>query len=251
MRDSIGVAPTLRAEQLRGVVLFCGFYDMRALIDRGRMAQNAIVRWGIRTMVWAYSGSRSTDSPDIRGMSTIDHVTAKFPSTFLSGGNGDPLTAAQSAPMAEKLRELGVPVVTLFYDVNHQPRASSRISIQSGPSRRTEGIRRDAEILGTGHDGTRRPEDDVGTTADSGGHNGDRSNGEAESVRIIHRTLHTNGIHTHVAELVGSLALRLTPDLRVSVILHLCGHWIPHEQPVKTNDLLLEFLGGPLIGTVD
>ena len=33
-------------------------------------------------------------------MSTIDFVTADFPPTYISGGNGDGLTWLQSIPMA-------------------------------------------------------------------------------------------------------------------------------------------------------
>ncbi len=120
--ESIGVRPALSVEQIRGLILHCGFYDMRILIDRGRTAPSPLLRWGIKTMVWAYTGKRANDSPPIREMSTIDHVTSRFPPTFLSGGNGDPLTDAHSRPMAKRLHNLGVPVVTLFYNADHRPR---------------------------------------------------------------------------------------------------------------------------------
>ena len=42
--------------------------------------------------------------------------------------------------------------------------------------------------------------------------------------------------------LVDTLGHRLIPDLRASVVLAGCGHWIPQERPAETNDLLLEFL---------
>ena len=44
--------------------------------------------------------------------------------------------------------------------------------------------------------------------------------------------------------LVDTLGDLLIPDLRASVILEGCGHWIPQERPVETNELLLEFLVG-------
>ena len=44
--------------------------------------------------------------------------------------------------------------------------------------------------------------------------------------------------------LVDNLGDHLIPDLRTSVVLEGCGHWIPQERPNETNDLLLEFLGG-------
>jgi pimeloyl-ACP methyl ester carboxylesterase len=44
--------------------------------------------------------------------------------------------------------------------------------------------------------------------------------------------------------LVDSLRDRLVPDLRTSVVLPGCGHWIPQERPDDTNHLLLDFLVG-------
>ena len=117
----LGVLPALTVDQLRGVIFYCGFYDMRSFIDGGRLAPIPVLDWGIRTMVRAYAGSRALDSAHLRQMSTIDHVTEEFPPTFLSGGNGDPLTDSQSRPMAEKLRGLGVSVATLFYAEDHRP----------------------------------------------------------------------------------------------------------------------------------
>jgi acetyl esterase/lipase len=54
-------------------------------------------------------------------MSTLDYVTADFPRTWISGGNGDPLTATQSKPLAAKLTGLGVDVTPVFYDDDHEP----------------------------------------------------------------------------------------------------------------------------------
>ena len=52
---------------------------------------------------------------------TLDDVTADFPPTWISGGNADPLTDAQSKPFAARLTTLGVPVTSVFYDEGHVP----------------------------------------------------------------------------------------------------------------------------------
>jgi acetyl esterase/lipase len=115
-RQQVGITPALRPEQLRGVVLNCGVYDLRAMKDVG-----GIVGWGFRTALWAYTGHRDwADTAAGRQMSTIDDVTAAFPPTYISGGNGDGLTATQSVPMAQRLTELGASVTTVFWD-GHQP----------------------------------------------------------------------------------------------------------------------------------
>jgi len=112
----VGIAPALGPEQLRGVVLNCGVYDLTAM---SRLT--GVVGWGFRTALWSYTGHRDwADTPAGREMSTIDDVTAAFPPTYISGGNGDGLTATQSVPMAERLRQLGVPVTAVFWD-GHQP----------------------------------------------------------------------------------------------------------------------------------
>ena len=54
-------------------------------------------------------------------MSPYYYATKDFPATFISGGNGDPLTNKQSIPLADKLKGLGVPVTTLFYPADHTP----------------------------------------------------------------------------------------------------------------------------------
>ena len=54
-------------------------------------------------------------------MSTIEYVTADFPTTWISGGNGDPLTNSQSKPLAKKLAGLGVEVTSVFYPEDESP----------------------------------------------------------------------------------------------------------------------------------
>jgi acetyl esterase/lipase len=118
----LGLTPAVPAEHLRAVVLHCGFYDLDAFVRRGEVAPVAFLRWGVRTMVWAYTGSRAPDPHVLREMSAIDHLTPAFPPAFVGGGNGDPLTEAQSMPFARALASLGVEVETLVYPSDHEPK---------------------------------------------------------------------------------------------------------------------------------
>lgn len=120
------LTPSLAPPQLRGAVLFCGIYDMKVFLANdhlpgsgGLMAR--VARWGTDEAMWAYTGSRDRDSAALRQMSSIDHATTAFPPTFISGGNHDPLTDAQSRPLAAKLEGFGVAVTTLFYPPDHEP----------------------------------------------------------------------------------------------------------------------------------
>jgi len=118
--EQLGLRPALRPDQLRGVVLYCGFYDLGRFGSRGAGPVGSVLRWGTRTMVRAYTG-RPGDSATARELSTFHHVTAAYPPVLLSGGNADPLTESQSRPFAEKLAGLGVDVTTHFYEPDHEP----------------------------------------------------------------------------------------------------------------------------------
>lgn len=115
--EIMGIKPTLAADQVVATVLNCGVYDLAAL---ARL--DGIAGWGFKSAMWAYSGTR-TWAEDSTGatMSTVDWVTADFPTTYISGGNGDGLTWLQSIPMAQRLDELGVDVTTQFWPAPHEP----------------------------------------------------------------------------------------------------------------------------------
>jgi acetyl esterase/lipase len=113
----LGIAPALKPEQLSAVVLNCGVYDLGAL-----SSLNGILAWGFKTALWSYSGTKDWSQTYVGStMSTIQHVTDRFPPTYISGGNGDGLTWSQSVPMATTLRAKGVDVTELFWPANHEP----------------------------------------------------------------------------------------------------------------------------------
>lgn len=115
--EIMGITPSISSDQLAATVLNCGVYDLAAL---ARL--DGIAGWGFKSAMWAYSGTK-TWAEDATGatMSTVDWVTADFPTTYISGGNGDGLTWLQSIPMAQRLDELGVDVTTQFWPAPHEP----------------------------------------------------------------------------------------------------------------------------------
>jgi len=116
----VGIKPALHPSQLAGTILFCGIYTMKGLTEADPNLPK-IVNWGDNEVVWAFSGTRNDADPVIRQMSPYYYATKDFPATFISGGNGDPLTNQQSMPLASKLTALGVSVTALFYPKDHQP----------------------------------------------------------------------------------------------------------------------------------
>jgi len=115
--DLLDITPSLQSDQLIGIILNCGVYDMDAM---GELT--GIDGWGFKVALWAYTGTRdwSTSYEGIT-MSTIQFVNEDFPPTYISGGNGDGLTWIQSIPMANRLEEVGVDVTKLFWPADHEP----------------------------------------------------------------------------------------------------------------------------------
>jgi acetyl esterase/lipase len=96
---------------LRGVVLFCGLYDMRTVGGTGFP--------GLRTYLWSYTGVRDwTSYPAIGQLSVTAQVTADYPATFLSVGDADPFRT-QGTELAGVLRAHKVPVTTLLWHGQH------------------------------------------------------------------------------------------------------------------------------------
>jgi acetyl esterase/lipase len=113
----LGIEPAITRDQLVGTVLQCGVYDLRRMADL-----DGIAAWGFKVALWAYTGTKSwSSSYEGTTMSTIDFVTAGFPPTYISGGNGDGLTWIESIPMSQQLERAGVDVTTRFYAADHEP----------------------------------------------------------------------------------------------------------------------------------
>ena len=112
-----GLPSPLSRHDLRGVILHCGIYDVAALASL-----QGILGWGFKTALWAYSGKRKWSRTAAgRDISVLSDVTADFPPAFISGGNGDNLTATQSVPLAARLTQLHTDVRTRFWPQDHRP----------------------------------------------------------------------------------------------------------------------------------
>lgn len=109
--ELVGVDPPLRREQLRGLVLACGPYDL-SLAGNASNAYEAVL---IKTALWAYSGRRAflTDE-SLAPWSITNYVTPDFPRTLITAGNGDPLRI-HSERLAEALRSTGLEPETVFW----------------------------------------------------------------------------------------------------------------------------------------
>lgn len=113
----LGVAPQLQKEQIKGMLLNCGAYDI-SLADSGSNDTGAKL---LHTFLWSYSGKKDfMNDKDLMKASVINYVTKDFPPSFITAGNGDPLLE-QSVRFSKKLQSLNVEVSDLFYEKNYSP----------------------------------------------------------------------------------------------------------------------------------
>lgn len=114
----MGIQPKLAATNLKGLLLNCGAYDL-ALPD-----YNGPFGSFLHTVLWAYSGTPDfLHDPKLKTASVANYLTTRFPASFITAGNVDPLLA-QSTELAQRLAALHVPVDSLFYPTNHEPKLS-------------------------------------------------------------------------------------------------------------------------------
>ena len=111
----VGIEPSVPAQSLVGVALFCGPYGIDGMDLSGDFGGF------MRTVLWAYLGTKEfADDPRIDAFNVARHVTDAFPPAFISVGNIDPL-APQSYALAEALKARGAKVDTLFFPADHAP----------------------------------------------------------------------------------------------------------------------------------
>lgn len=139
-----GVAPAAAPEQLRGILLNCGVYDLKGVsLLKGPWG------WGFRTALWAYSGSKDWEATAAaEHMSIIDHVDPRFPPAYISGGNGDHLTQSQSLPLADRLEELNVPVTRKFWPPEYKPALGHEYQFQMNRPEAREALAETVAFLG-------------------------------------------------------------------------------------------------------
>lgn len=114
--QALGISPGSLANQIAGVLLYCGVYDITEMGQSG-----GIGAWFVKATAWAYSGKREwRQVPGFDTMSVTPYLSRSFPRAFVSAGNADPL-GRQSLALAGALQARGVNVTTLFYPKDYQP----------------------------------------------------------------------------------------------------------------------------------
>lgn len=107
-------SPVIQRHQLQGLILHCGIYDLNYFVDTAP-DEISLLEWGINNLVQAYTAERKNDAAFLSSISPRQHLNANYPPVFISGGNKDFLTASQSLPMVQSLKQYGIPVTEAFY----------------------------------------------------------------------------------------------------------------------------------------
>ena len=111
----LGIVPAVERRQLAALLLYCGAYTIDGVNLDGPFGKF------LTTVLWSFSGSKDFRSnPNFAAAWVLNHVTAEFPPTFISAGNGDPLLP-QSIALADRLESRSVRVERLFFPSDPQP----------------------------------------------------------------------------------------------------------------------------------
>ncbi|WP_180056490.1 alpha/beta hydrolase [Acinetobacter sp. YH12227] len=112
--ESSNIYPVIQPNQLKGLILHCGIYDLASFVKTAP-EEIGLIEWGVYNLVQAYTGDKKDDTEFLKSISTSPHITKNYPPVFISGGNKDFLTETQSMPFVKQLEDVGVPVSTAFY----------------------------------------------------------------------------------------------------------------------------------------
>ncbi|MFO1351485.1 MAG: alpha/beta hydrolase [Gammaproteobacteria bacterium] len=112
---ALGITPAIQRAQLRGMILYCGAYDVT------RVNLDGSFGGFLTTVLWSYSGGKDfMTNPRFATASVIHYVSAEFPPAFISAGNADPLLP-QSRAFADAVAGRGVRVDSLFFPDGYKP----------------------------------------------------------------------------------------------------------------------------------
>ena len=96
---------------IKSVLLFCGPFDIAKMGTGG----NALINFFIDRAAWAYFGDRNWAESFSQQATIVNHITAKFPATFISDGNTGSFED-HARGLASVLEHNNVPVETYFVD---------------------------------------------------------------------------------------------------------------------------------------
>lgn len=111
--DSMNFKKVLDRENIRGMLLYCGPYNMNDFEDG---INSKIFKFIFKQIGWSYLGVRSLkDSPEAISATVVKHVTNDFPPTYITDGNTSSFEN-QGKELIQKLDNLKIPVKERFFE---------------------------------------------------------------------------------------------------------------------------------------
>ena len=105
LSDIMEIDPVLTKDELKGVILFCGLYNMSNVSETG-----------FKEYLWAYTGEKDFKNYErLDEISTVKHITEDYPPTFITAGDMDKLES-QSKELVESLKDNNVSCTSLFFN---------------------------------------------------------------------------------------------------------------------------------------
>ncbi|EPH99674.1 hydrolase, alpha/beta domain protein [Enterococcus faecalis 13-SD-W-01] len=104
----------VKPQHIIGTISYCGPVDLKQTANEH--SDDRFLKFFVKTVAWSLIGEKDwKNSPQLLEASLVDHVTKDFPPTYITDGNAFSFQK-QGIAFADKLKQLNVPVQTLFYD---------------------------------------------------------------------------------------------------------------------------------------
>lgn len=119
--ERLGIASPLSENALKGALLYCGPYDLKAMFT----VKNRILRLFISRIGWSYLGKKQwKKSPLADTLTPMDFISAQYVPCYITDGNTGSFESHGKA-LGEALRKQGVEVTERYFDsadseVNHE-----------------------------------------------------------------------------------------------------------------------------------
>lgn len=114
LQHQLAIIPAIRPQQLKGLVVHSGVYDMASLYNSSqRLLWH--YRWVMQKVIGAYSGETPPSLRTLYAMSATPWLTTAYPPVWISASDNDVLTRGQSRPFIERLQRLNIPVEAHIY----------------------------------------------------------------------------------------------------------------------------------------
>ena len=113
--EELGVVSRLDAKNLKGVLLYCGPYNVEKILN----VDNKMMQFLASRIGWAMFGDKHWSEGHMIQTTTIkDYITSDYAPAFIADGNTGSFEQ-EGKELVQVLEEKGVPTQSLFFDKSH------------------------------------------------------------------------------------------------------------------------------------